>query len=372
MMKAHTPKKAHPLKRERGQGLVEMVLVLPFLLVLVVGIVEAGVALNRQLTVVNAAREGARFGAFGATPADIHTQTLLATSQMFEFTEENAVVVVIQATTNEDGDDFEEWTENIYPADVTVSRAISRLHATQGEVLAELQEGIAPGDWPDKVGNVKLVVVDVRYDHLSMLGLPLVGALADQIPIGSWTAMRLTAPRVGLSGCCALPIALDTQTVNWPGGLDLGTEMDDIGVGDGPGRFGWLFWDPDNNGNAVNLEANLRNRCNAWQEFKDACDGDTTLTPDSWISGDSDQSVPPGVMDALEDLQKEGRWVSVPIWDQFEACDDMLPECDCRLGEQLVAHIVGFALVEITDVSLTGSPETISAKFHGFYNGCGE
>ena len=130
-MKAHTPKKAHPLKREIGQGLVEMVLVLPFLLVLVVGIVEAGVALNRQLTVVNAAREGARFGAFGATPADIHTQTLLATSQMFQFTEENAVVVVIHATTNEDGDDFEEWTENICPAHATVSRAISRLHATQ-------------------------------------------------------------------------------------------------------------------------------------------------------------------------------------------------------------------------------------------------
>jgi len=148
--------------------------------------------------------------------------------------------------------------------------------------------------------------------------------------------------------------------------------MDDIGVGDGPGRFGWLFWDPDNNGNAVNLEANLRNRCNAWQEFKDACDGDTTLTPDSWISGDSDPSVPPGVMDALEDLRKEGRWVSVPIWDQFEACNDMLPECDCRPGEQLVAHIVGFALVEITDVSLSGDPKTISAKFHGFYNGCGE
>jgi hypothetical protein len=50
----------------------------------------------------------------------------------------------------------------------------------------------------------------------------------------------------------------------------------------------------------------------------------------------------------------------------------MLPECDCRLGEQLVAHIVGFALVEITDVSLSGDPKTISAKSHGFYNGCGE
>ena len=76
------------------------------------------------------------------------------------------------------------------------------------------------------------------------------------------------------------------------------------------------------------------------------------MTPDSWNSGDSHQSqAPPGVMDALEDLRKEGRWDSVPIWDQLEACNEgsnTLPECDSRPGEQLVAHIVGFALVEIT------------------------
>ena len=98
-MEAHAHKKVRPPKRERGQGLVETVFVLPFLLVLVVGIVEVGLALNRQLTVVNAAREGARFGAFGASASDIHTQTLLATSQMFEFTEDNAVVVVNCART---------------------------------------------------------------------------------------------------------------------------------------------------------------------------------------------------------------------------------------------------------------------------------
>jgi len=44
-----------------------MALILPFLLVLVIGIVELGIALNRQLTVVNAAREGARFGATGVS-----------------------------------------------------------------------------------------------------------------------------------------------------------------------------------------------------------------------------------------------------------------------------------------------------------------
>jgi Flp pilus assembly protein TadG len=159
-----------------------MALILPFLLILVIGTVEAGLALNRQLTVVNAAREGARFGAFGASADDIHTETLDATSQMFEFTVDNAVVVVIHAETNGDGTGFlagaDGWTETIYPADATVP------HVTQGEVLEQLQ---AEGDAAD----LKLVVVDVRYDHQSMLGLPFVGALADQIPIGSWTVMRI-------------------------------------------------------------------------------------------------------------------------------------------------------------------------------------
>ena len=53
--------------KEKGQGLVEFALIVPFLLVLIVGIIEMGVILNRQITVVNAAREGARFGARGAT-----------------------------------------------------------------------------------------------------------------------------------------------------------------------------------------------------------------------------------------------------------------------------------------------------------------
>ncbi len=50
---------------------------------------------------------------------------------------------VIHATTNEDGDDFEEWTENICPAHATVSRAISRLHATKVSAYTRRSRGRA-------------------------------------------------------------------------------------------------------------------------------------------------------------------------------------------------------------------------------------
>jgi Flp pilus assembly protein TadG len=362
-MKIFRHKKA---QRERGQGLVEMVLVLPFLLVLVVGIVEGGVALNRQLTVVNSAREGARLGANGADTEDIYLQTLEATSDMFEFTEENAVVAVIHATTNGSGTGFNEWTETLYPAGADVP------HVSQDEVLAQLRE---EGD--GNAANLKLVVVDVRYDHESMLGMPFVGAMADQIPIGSWTAMRLPAPTSGWGSCCALPIALEKDAVNWPEGFKEGEQMPDIRIGTGSSQFGWLFWDPDNNGSAVNLEENIKHPCNALREFKDACDGDTALTPDSWVSGDSGESVASNVRDALMALKDSGYIVPIPVWDQFVPCNDMPGWCGCEHGSEVV-HIVAFANVKITKVCLTsGTPgcdppgaKYVSGTFHGWYDGC--
>ncbi len=50
-------------RREQGANLVEMALLLPFLLLIIVGIVDLGGALNRHIAITNAAREGARYGA---------------------------------------------------------------------------------------------------------------------------------------------------------------------------------------------------------------------------------------------------------------------------------------------------------------------
>ena len=52
-------------RRERGQGLLEMAVILPVLLILMLGVVEVGYALRNYLRVVNANREGARFAARG-------------------------------------------------------------------------------------------------------------------------------------------------------------------------------------------------------------------------------------------------------------------------------------------------------------------
>ena len=51
--------------RERGAAAVEFALLLPVLLLLVFGIIDFGRALNAQITLTQAAREGARLAALG-------------------------------------------------------------------------------------------------------------------------------------------------------------------------------------------------------------------------------------------------------------------------------------------------------------------
>lgn len=50
---------------ERGAVAVEMAILLPILLLMVLGIIEFGRALNAQITLTNAAREGVRVMAIG-------------------------------------------------------------------------------------------------------------------------------------------------------------------------------------------------------------------------------------------------------------------------------------------------------------------
>jgi Flp pilus assembly protein TadG len=51
----------HKQRSQRGAAAVEFALVMPLLLLLVFGIVEFGLIMNRQITVTHAAREGARY-----------------------------------------------------------------------------------------------------------------------------------------------------------------------------------------------------------------------------------------------------------------------------------------------------------------------
>lgn len=76
----------HP-GRDRGAAAVEFALVLPILVMLLVGMVDFGMATNAQAIVGNAARDGARAASLGAKSTDACKAALKASSSLLGFAE---------------------------------------------------------------------------------------------------------------------------------------------------------------------------------------------------------------------------------------------------------------------------------------------
>jgi hypothetical protein len=70
-------------RRENGQSLVELSFVLPIFLVLVVGVVEVADAMNSYITIIDAARDGARLGSKNlATDDEIRNLVAVETNRL--------------------------------------------------------------------------------------------------------------------------------------------------------------------------------------------------------------------------------------------------------------------------------------------------
>jgi Flp pilus assembly protein TadG len=137
LIHGHGPR-ARRGRRESGQGLVEMAILLPLFLVLIVGVVEVANGLNAYLTVVNSARDGARLASKGAA-------------------DDAAIRNLVSAETDRLRDDIDP------SADVTVARV--------------------------KVDGVDAVKVTVCNDHTLLLGVPLL--MDETYRMCSTTAMRV-------------------------------------------------------------------------------------------------------------------------------------------------------------------------------------
>ena len=83
----------HTRRWDKGQSVVELALTLPVLLIIMVGLVELGSILFSQMTVTNAAREGARFGVAGATDNDIMQVTQNALTTILNYDDTNVCLL---------------------------------------------------------------------------------------------------------------------------------------------------------------------------------------------------------------------------------------------------------------------------------------
>ena len=87
-------------KKERGQSMVEFVLVLPIFLVLVFGIVDFGMGIHAWLTITSASREGARIGTVSASSGEIEAK-VRANSSSLDQSKLTVVTTNAQGTSGE-------------------------------------------------------------------------------------------------------------------------------------------------------------------------------------------------------------------------------------------------------------------------------
>ena len=104
-----------PKKRERGTALVEMAMVLPLLLLIMFGILEAGGAFKDMLTASNAVRDGVRILTAKGDDADADCSALLAAVDTMTLAARFSDLVRIEIyKADSDGDQLGPGTTNVY------------------------------------------------------------------------------------------------------------------------------------------------------------------------------------------------------------------------------------------------------------------
>ena len=106
-------------KNNRGQGLVELALVLPFLLVIVFGVLDLGRVFFTTITLVSAAREGARFLTVNPDDVPDFNRTRVITEDEARNSGIDLNDVDISCTNGEDDDNAN--CDGGWPAVVTVT-----------------------------------------------------------------------------------------------------------------------------------------------------------------------------------------------------------------------------------------------------------
>lgn len=349
-------------RSEIGQSLIEVTFFLVILLILITGVVELGAVMNTKLTVVNSAREGARFGVVGTSDVDITLVTQEATSSMLMYREENSEIYVIHAKTGEDGS-----IAAICPQDRLNADSYWCVEHTLGDgpglpafvMREQVQEEM------QSIPDTEAVGVAVEYDHHSLIGLPFIDYLVGNIPVNSYTVMRVEATGEGSVGCPVWPIGISQGLIDT---LSPGDLVEDSIEGGDQGNFGWLSWNGDTNAETVedSLKDPLSGECIPGQHgdicYVNAADdedhtlsiGDWTTNATGWMSSAEDE------IDALE-----GRFVRIVIWDTVQNSSSDGGACT---GNACVYHVAGYAIIQIMDIDgdgsiLNASTKSLEAKF---------
>lgn len=328
--------------REDGQSLVEVAFMLPVLLLLVVGIVELGHALNAYNQTINAAREGARFGSMGGSNTGVMTIVQGAASQLTTYDASNSDLWIARADLTGTAPNCAVDLDTFSCEPVLDSTSLDTQCLTPDELLARMEIGAG------SECDLQVIAVDLHYRSPSLLGLPLVEQLSESVPMRSLAVMRLENPRPLAGVCNAYPIAVHRSVL---AGKNKGDRINDILNGTEEGNFGWLRWPYDPSGGSSETLADSLERPTT-SEFQNAMDPtDTHLSVGDWIWANTGVSNDIKVRDAMDGLINKG-WIRVVVFDEHSD----------EGGANGKYHASNFAIVKLTDYSLPGTNK-ISIEF---------
>lgn len=371
-----------PRRDVRGQSLVEMTLLLPVLFLMFAGLIELGFAFYNYLTVVNSAREGARYGAKMPEYTDdqVYAVTVTAAKTLPEFileqegspiNPERASVIItrLNAPIPDSGDDYEYYIQSqqafgkaaMAEEDQTPPIHRSQItEATLSTIADEVESALGGITFQQ---DAQFLVAEVIYDHSQVIGLFQIGEIIpDPLAVSSMTLMRIIASS-RQQGCPVCPIALHTSTTD---GATEGESMGDIWNGTGPGQFGWLAWGSESDwGSAENLAASFGNppgNCYlSMRSYDNPYDpADHHLNIDDYVWGNTGVSTSSAIEEALDVLIDSQKAIRIVVWDDARE----------EGGSDVRYRVARYAKVIIEDYNLAHG--WIQATFVGYDDFCSD
>lgn len=164
----------------RGQAMVETALFFGVLVVLLFGVVQVGVAVNAYLTVINAARAGARYAVSDPDRNNAQVAQAAATvlSNLPNADAAHATVVITRVNTHTVGNTTTVTSYVVYH-EPTLGNTPSRFSLTEITNRLNLVS-------PKKPGDDEFVIVEVFYDYPFFFP-----AIRVSLPMYAYTIMRV-------------------------------------------------------------------------------------------------------------------------------------------------------------------------------------
>jgi Flp pilus assembly protein TadG len=189
-----------PPDRQRGQGIVELAIITPLLLLLLLGMVEVGAVLRTYLVLSAANREAARFAARGRFETDA-VANLAIDSMADQLPIEtsgpdvNVSIIVTTISIHQDPAIDPEWEgPTVVTGTVGSSRVDPAVLSVQLKDQNDNFNATLEAAHPDaeRSGN-KVVIVEIIYQHKQLLNAPIIAQiLPNPIPLYTQTMMRVT------------------------------------------------------------------------------------------------------------------------------------------------------------------------------------